>query len=104
METGHIDSQLFLFIDFPRFDYPVRFQDREIELAVPKYNGLIYDPEAGEENLVESKHRKLVRSHRYGPFDKDLKPNSKIRDEIYVTQYLIQKVYYAISTWKGTIF
>ncbi|KAI1748124.1 phosphatidylinositol 3 [Xylaria castorea] len=44
----------------------------------------IYDPEVGaKDNPAESKHRRLVRSqHRHGILDKDLKPNSKVRDEL----------------------
>ncbi|UZJ53461.1 hypothetical protein CBS101457_002781 [Exobasidium rhododendri] len=34
------------------------------------------------ENLVEAKHRRLVRSHRSGPLDRELKPNAKVRDEL----------------------
>lgn len=36
------------------------------------------------ENPVEAKHRRLVRSHRNGPLDRELKPNAKIRDELNV--------------------
>lgn len=44
----------------------------------------IYDPEIDQkDNPVESKHRRLVRSqHRHGILDKDLRPNSKVRDEL----------------------
>ncbi|KAI9179231.1 Phosphatidylinositol (PI) 3-kinase [Blastocladiella emersonii ATCC 22665] len=42
----------------------------------------IQDPEIGQENLVESKHRTLARSHRTGFVDRNLKPNSKMRDEL----------------------
>lgn len=43
----------------------------------------IYDPEVGaRENPAESKHRRLVRSHRTGVMDRDLKPNAKVRDEL----------------------
>lgn len=43
----------------------------------------IYDPEVGaKDNPAESKHRRLVRSHRTGVSDRDLKPNAKIRDEL----------------------
>ena len=43
----------------------------------------IYDPEVGQkDNPAESKHRRLVRSHRTGALDRDLKPNAKIRDEL----------------------
>lgn len=43
----------------------------------------IYDPEVGaKDNPAESKHRRLVRSHRTSVLDRDLKPNAKIRDEL----------------------
>lgn len=45
----------------------------------------ILDPEIARENPVEAKHRRLVRSHRNGPLDRELKPNAKIRDELNVS-------------------
>ncbi|KAJ7031542.1 atypical/PIKK/PI3K protein kinase [Mycena alexandri] len=42
----------------------------------------IIDPEVSRENPVEDKHRRLVRSHRSSPYDRELKPNAKIRDEL----------------------
>ena len=43
----------------------------------------VYDPEVGaRDNPAESKHRRLVRSHRTGVLDRDLRPNAKIRDEL----------------------
>jgi hypothetical protein len=33
---------------------------------------------------VEDKHRRLVRSHRSGPFDRELKPDPNIRDQLSV--------------------
>ena len=43
----------------------------------------IYDPEVGaRDNPAENKHRRLVRSHRTGVLDRDLKPNAKVRDEL----------------------
>ncbi|RFU30358.1 hypothetical protein B7463_g5975, partial [Scytalidium lignicola] len=43
----------------------------------------VYDPEVGaRDNPAESKHRRLVRSHRTGALDRDLKPNAKVRDEL----------------------
>ncbi|CAB0016862.1 unnamed protein product [Nesidiocoris tenuis] len=38
------------------------------------------DPEILQENLVENKHHKLARSLRSGISDKDIKPNSTVRD------------------------
>ncbi|KAI9850100.1 MAG: Phosphatidylinositol (PI) 3-kinase [Thelocarpon superellum] len=112
-----------LYVDFPRFDFPIVFSDHEyppppisahphhtpsssnINLKPPPevqygpgidgvgaaengYGGrlvTIYDPEvAARDNPAESKHRRLVRSHRTGVLDRDLKPNAKIRDELNV--------------------
>lgn len=105
----------YLFIEFPRFDFPVVYSDYEYastshlttvnssispstttppsvaQRATPQSNsdtsGLgftmrVYDPEITRDNPAESKHRRLVRSHRNGPLDRDLKPNAKIRDEL----------------------
>ncbi|KAG1726248.1 kinase-like domain-containing protein [Suillus paluster] len=33
--------------------------------------------------LLEDKHRRLVLSHRSSPYDRELKPNAKIRDELW---------------------
>lgn len=42
----------------------------------------VVDPDVAKENPVEDKHRRLARSHRSGPYDRELKPNAKIRDEL----------------------
>ncbi|TVY92103.1 Phosphatidylinositol 3-kinase,root isoform [Lachnellula willkommii] len=116
------DERFTLFVELPRFDFPVVFADHEyppppvsslqhlsssqsnIILKPPPevqygpgINGLsdddnngfggrlvrVYDPEVGaRDNPVESKHRRLVRSHRTGVLDRDLKPNAKVRDEL----------------------
>ncbi|KAL3436834.1 kinase-like domain-containing protein [Aspergillus tetrazonus] len=49
----------------------------------------IYDPEVGQTgNPCEDKHRRLIRSHRTGIMDRDLKPNPKIRDDLnIITSY-----------------
>ena len=44
----------------------------------------VVDPDIANENPVEDKHRRLVRSHRSSPYDRELKPNAKIRDELAV--------------------
>lgn len=48
---------------------------------------VVLDPDLLRDNPVEAKHRRLVRSHRNGPLDRDLKPNPKIRDELNVRIY-----------------
>lgn len=101
-------ENLYLYIDLPRFDFPVVFSEpvsssipatstaplpSTSQLPVPSpaaANALIsdlnlwsiVDPEIVRENPVEDKHRRLVRSHRSSPYDRELKPNAKIRDEL----------------------
>lgn len=54
------------------------------ELSDTTNYSLVLDPDLHRDNPVEAKHRRLVRSHRSGPLDRDLKPNPKIRDELNV--------------------
>jgi phosphatidylinositol 3-kinase len=48
----------------------------------------ILDSEMGLENPVEDKHRRLVRSHRNGPLDRELKPNADIRNDLGVSVFI----------------
>lgn len=57
----------------------------DAELLSINYS-IILDPDLHRDNPVEAKHRRLVRSHRSGPLDRDLKPNPKIRDELNVSK------------------
>ncbi|KAI8800253.1 kinase-like domain-containing protein [Cladochytrium replicatum] len=83
-------KKLFLFIELPQFDFSLVFNEKEYTLPAPVVMPppdaqivTISDPETyRNDNPVENKHRKLVRSHRNGPLDGELKPNSKIRDEL----------------------
>jgi phosphatidylinositol 3-kinase len=121
------EEKFTLYIDLPRFDFPIVFVDHEyppppistvshhspsssnVVLKPPPevqygpgingpgagYDGgrlfKVYDPEVGaRDNPAESKHRRLVRSHRTGVLDRDLKPNAKIRDELNVGDALHQ--------------
>lgn len=54
-----------------------------IQRATTQYC-VVLDPDFQRDNPVEAKHRRLVRSHRNGPLDRDLKPNPNIRDELNV--------------------
>jgi phosphatidylinositol 3-kinase len=121
-EEGIEDERFTIYVELPRFDFPIVFADHEyppppisslqhlsssqsnIMLKPPPevqygpgINGpgdkdghgfggplvRVYDPEVGaKDNPAESKHRRLVRSHRSGVLDKDLKPNAKVRDEL----------------------
>ncbi|KAH6576617.1 hypothetical protein BASA62_001311 [Batrachochytrium salamandrivorans] len=80
---------LYLYIDLPQFDFPVVFNEKEYRFSpnviFRSYNSdlaPIFDPESLNENPVENKHRKLARSHRNGPLDRELKPNAKLRDDL----------------------
>ncbi|KIP11047.1 hypothetical protein PHLGIDRAFT_100348 [Phlebiopsis gigantea 11061_1 CR5-6] len=97
-------ENLFLYIDLPRFDFPVIFSETDSSsvtsastaitpippattsvsssLASDTHLWSIVDPDIAKENPVEDKHRRLVRSHRSSPYDRELKPNAKIRDEL----------------------
>ena len=46
------------------------------------YMWAVVDPDIPRDNAVEDKHRRLVRSHRSSPYDRELKPNTKLRDEL----------------------
>lgn len=84
-------SDWYLYIDFPRFDFPIVYTDYEyppfppVSSENPPPPGellVVYDPEINRDNPAESKHRRLMRGHRSGVIDKELKPNAKIRDEL----------------------
>ncbi|KAF9429015.1 Phosphatidylinositol (PI) 3-kinase [Entomortierella beljakovae] len=98
-------DKMLLNIDLPRFDFPVLFDEHVYEpkqyLSLNNFGGsapnpiptlqghstgspviTVEDPESSRENPVEAKHRRLVRSHRNGPLDRELKPNPKNRDEL----------------------
>lgn len=55
----------------------------------------VIDPEIVRKNPVEAKHRRLVRDHRNGPLDRELKPNAKIRDELNVRPTLAARLLFA---------
>ena len=55
-------------------------------LASETHLWAVVDPDVAKENPVEDKHRRLVRSHRSSPYDRELKPNAKIRDELDVSR------------------
>ncbi|KAH8100166.1 atypical/PIKK/PI3K protein kinase [Cristinia sonorae] len=98
-------QNLYLYIDMPRFDFPVIFSEPDASVVaststtVPPTTQVqppaplsaiasdvhlwaVVDPDIAKENPVEDKHRRLVRSHRSSPYDRELKPNAKIRDEL----------------------
>ncbi|KAI9203886.1 kinase-like domain-containing protein [Polychytrium aggregatum] len=78
----------YLYVEFPLFDFPVVSNEKQYSLPPSIFprgetdSPGIYDPEMFRDNPVEDKHRRLVRSHRNGPLDRDLKPNAKLRDDL----------------------
>lgn len=104
-------ENLFLYIDLPRFDFPVIFNEPTSSVtswtATPTptvsqgtsntpvtttftaegHLWSVLDPEIARENPVEDKHRRLARSHRSSPYDRELKPNAKDRDELGVRYF-----------------
>lgn len=111
MNSGAKRDEIYLTVEFPRYDFPVVYADYEYPLPKAlrssttttatgppvtgvkldgedgddEWSGWVWDPEAEVDNPCELKHRRLVRSHRNGPLDKELKPNAKIRDELHVS-------------------
>jgi hypothetical protein len=61
----------------------------------------IVDPDIVHENPVEDKHRRLVRSHRSSPYDRDLKPNAKNRDELAVRLHAFFPLYRRHDSFLG---
>ncbi|KAI7891262.1 kinase-like domain-containing protein [Mucor mucedo] len=130
--ASNVSNELALYIDLPKFDFPVVYGEMEYSLPGPFtsilhhggqttnelqsqiqqetpmitamnqpiypdntsldtnnrdnfqniHYSVVLDPDILRDNPVEAKHRRLVRSHRNGPLDRDLKPNPKIRDEL----------------------
>ncbi|QSL64429.1 hypothetical protein MERGE_001730 [Pneumocystis wakefieldiae] len=89
----HLDKieSLVLYIDFPQFDFPILFSESEYPSLTFSFNEKLSsskliltppDPELFRENLIETKYRCLIRSHKNGPLDRELKPNSNIRDQL----------------------
>ncbi|ORZ33488.1 kinase-like domain-containing protein [Catenaria anguillulae PL171] len=82
--------RLHLTIHLPAFDFPTIYNQLPIQpsskdtTAASTFGSstLFDDPEIGQENLVEAKHRQLARSHRTGFVDRNLKPSSRTRDEL----------------------
>ncbi|KAI8906954.1 kinase-like domain-containing protein [Gorgonomyces haynaldii] len=76
---------LYLFVQLTSFDFPIVFHEPLYPSILRPLKSLsVFDPESINDNPVESKHRKLSRSHRTGPLDRELKPNAKIRDDLYL--------------------
>jgi phosphatidylinositol 3-kinase len=85
------NNSLFLFLDLPVYDFPLVYDERRYLNPFPVCSYAndasiirVTDLDMFRENPVENKHRKMVRSQRNGAIDRDLKPNSKIRDDLKV--------------------
>lgn len=65
--------------------------------AADPYLWAVVDPDIARENPVEDKHRRLVRSHRSSPYDRELKPNAKIRDELSVRSTHIKHYFQSLT-------
>ncbi|CAG7852601.1 Phosphatidylinositol 3-kinase vps34 Short=PI3-kinase vps34; Short=PI3K vps34; Short=PtdIns-3-kinase vps34; AltName: Full=Vacuolar protein sorting-associated protein 34 [Serendipita indica DSM 11827] len=97
-------ENLYLYIDLPKFDFPIVYNELEsypvtnrivpqpqaapaavqpvININQDPHLWAILDPDMELENPVEDKHRRLVRSHRNGPLDRELKPNPELRNHL----------------------
>lgn len=82
-------AENFLILEFPRFEHPVIYTNPQYAYSIKEDAKihentlvLVHDPDALRVNLIEDKHRKLVRSHRNGAIDKYLKPSPRIRDNL----------------------
>ena len=73
MREEAADDTAYLYVTLPTFDFPVVFNQKPYVLE-----------EKEDENPVENKHRRLVRSERHTSLDVELKPNASIRDELNV--------------------
>ena len=90
-EESDKSKGFYLYIEMPVFDFPLVYDEDLYDLEFPMCARAaetsfikVVDFDMFRENPVENKHRKLVRSHRNGPMDRDLKPNAKIRDDLNV--------------------
>ncbi|XP_046853981.1 phosphatidylinositol 3-kinase catalytic subunit type 3-like [Xenia sp. Carnegie-2017] len=88
-EKHRLDS-MFLMVEFPTIvddglSYAVVYYEKhsdEKEFYLNPEIVKIHDPELLQENLVETKHHKLVRSVRSGAISHDMKPNAAVRDQL----------------------
>jgi len=102
-ETPKFKS-MYLYVDLPKFDFQLVYNEKDFVLPLsssvpytvfsPPIGEIVqvFDPELHRNNPVEAKHRKLTRSHRNGPIDRNLKPNAKIRDDLNVVVYCVSQL------------
>ncbi|KAJ3312382.1 Phosphatidylinositol (PI) 3-kinase [Boothiomyces sp. JEL0838] len=71
-----------LFIYLPVFDFPIVYNEKEYtNVSLRDLDSPLVCFDFEFDNPIESKHRRLNRSHRTN-LDKELKPNAKQRDEL----------------------
>lgn len=87
------NKSCFFVIELPKYDSAIVYNDHERNILKTATTGFFLDPELDRENIIEEKHRKIVRSHRSGPLDREMKPDSHTRDELQVSYYLIKRKY-----------
>ncbi|XP_042237870.1 phosphatidylinositol 3-kinase catalytic subunit type 3-like [Homarus americanus] len=85
-------NSMYLMVEFPRVEhegviYSIVWWERggSVEYDHRTSGNMVRmpDPEIALENLQEAKHHRLARSLRSGVTDRDLKPNSAIRDSLH---------------------
>lgn len=102
--TKYVDAshELILVIELPTFELPVVYGEPEPDLgaghtntvdmtnaAVPAASWIrphmfaLSDPEALSENVVEAKHRRLIRGRRSATLDRERKPTASVRDTLH---------------------
>ncbi|RKP12250.1 kinase-like domain-containing protein, partial [Piptocephalis cylindrospora] len=75
-------KESYLYIELQKFDFTVVHSESIAGNRSDHPMMRVYDPDQEMENPVEAKHRRLVRSHRAGHLDRELKPNARIRDDL----------------------
>ncbi|ODQ80167.1 hypothetical protein BABINDRAFT_161146 [Babjeviella inositovora NRRL Y-12698] len=94
------ENDYYVFLDMALFDLPIVFTDikyvtpalpRSVAIAAPHTASFlayesarpkVFDPDQYREDPIEMKFRKLERSHKDGPLNRELKPTPRIRDEL----------------------
>ncbi|WFC98087.1 phosphatidylinositol 3-kinase [Malassezia yamatoensis] len=92
------DDQLILTVELPKYDLPVVFSEQEpVSVTTSSHSAPLHDapgrnvdaslftindPEGDKENLIEAKHRRLIRSQRSSLLDRERKPTATVRDEL----------------------
>lgn len=84
--------QFYIAIGFVRYDEPLYYQEEEGAMPPSSNACITLDPEMEfvlDFNPIDFKIRQLTRSARFGPLDKELKPTTRIRDQLAVRWSLV---------------